>query len=68
MDSNKAIDLIGGTTAAAAFFEVKKQSVSEWRQKGIPRARVMYLRAVRPDIYAKATEKVGARKTAKKAA
>jgi hypothetical protein len=65
MDSNKAIDLLGGTTAAALFFEVKKPSVSEWRLKGMPRARAMYLRVVRPDIYAEATKKVGAGKTAK---
>jgi len=48
------IELLGGVTAAARFFEVKPPSVCGWRKKGIPRARLMYLRAVRPDIYAAA--------------
>jgi hypothetical protein len=51
MDSNKAIDLLGGTAAAARFFEVRQPTISEWRKTGFPRARLMYLRAVRPDIY-----------------
>ena len=59
MDSNLIIDRLGGTTAAARFFEVKAPSVSEWRKTGLPRARLMYVRAMHPDIYAEA-EKVGA--------
>lgn len=51
MNSNTAIDLLGGTTAAAKFFEVRPPTVSEWRKTGFPRAREMYLRAVRMDIY-----------------
>lgn len=51
MDANKAIDLLGGTAAAARFFEVRMPSVSAWRRSGLPRARAMYLRAVRPDIW-----------------
>jgi len=45
------IDRLGGTMAAAEFFEVKGGSVSPWRYTGIPRARMMYLRAVRPDLF-----------------
>ena len=51
MDQNKVIDLLGGTNAAARFFEVAPASVSEWRRNGIPKARAMYLRAARPDVY-----------------
>jgi len=51
MNSNTAINLLGGTTAAARFFEVRPPTISEWRKTGFPRAREMYLRAVRMDIY-----------------
>lgn len=51
VDPNVAIDLLGGTSRAARFFEVKMASVSGWRRSRIPRARLMYLRVVRPDIY-----------------
>lgn len=57
MDSNKAIDLLGGTAKAARFFEVRMPTISEWRHSGFPRARLMYLRAVRPDIVAEASSK-----------
>lgn len=56
MDSNHAIELLGGTAEAARFFEVKPPSVSEWRKTGLPRARLMYLRAIRPDIFAAAAK------------
>jgi len=45
------IDALGGTSAAARFFEVKAASVSKWRKKGIPRARLMYARLARPDLF-----------------
>jgi hypothetical protein len=31
--------------------EVNDSAVSQWRVAGIPRARLMYLRAVRPDLF-----------------
>lgn len=45
------IDRLGGTNKAAEFFEVSAPSISEWRKKGLPKARLMYLRAVRPDVF-----------------
>lgn len=45
------IDRLGGTMATAALLEVKGGSVTKWRYDGIPRARVMYLRVVRPDVF-----------------
>ena len=53
MDANKIIDSLGGTVAVADLCEVKPPSVSEWRNSGIPKARLMYLRAVRPDVFEK---------------
>lgn len=54
------IDRLGGTQAAAAFFEVKGGSVSVWRYKGLPRARMMYLRVVRPDLFEPAEQQAAA--------
>lgn len=42
---------LGGTTAVARLCEVEPPSVSEWKVRGIPRARLMYLKAVRPDVF-----------------
>lgn len=50
---NELIDKLGGTSKAAAFFEVSAPSISEWRKTGLPRARRMYLQAVRPDLVPK---------------
>ena len=51
---NAVIEELGGTAKAAEFFEIEPPSVSEWKARGcMPRARLMYLRVARPDIYAK---------------
>ena len=60
---NYVIDALGGSTAAARFFEVTVGAISQWRMSGIPRARLMYLRAMRPDIY-EAYQKLGSGETA----
>jgi hypothetical protein len=52
MDANDIIDLLGGTSEVAKLCEVRAPSVSEWRRNGIPPARLLYLRAVRPDVFA----------------
>lgn len=50
-EDSDLIDRLGGTTKAAEFFDVKPPSISEWRKTGIPRARMMYLRVARPDLF-----------------
>lgn len=52
MDANKIIDALGGTAEVARLCEVQPPSVSEWRHAGIPRARLKYLRLLRPDVFA----------------
>lgn len=51
MDANKIIDALGGTAEVARMCDVQPPSVSEWRKEGIPRARLMYLRLLRPDVF-----------------
>ena len=62
MDANKIIDALGGTSAVAELCRCRPPSVSEWRRDGIPSARLMYLQAIRPDVF----EKLGADKAALK--
>ena len=53
MDANKIIDGLGGTNAAAALCEVNAAAVSQWRKRGfIPPARLLFLKAVRPKLFA----------------
>jgi hypothetical protein len=56
-EHSRIIDAIGGTGEVAKLCEVLPSAVSQWRTDGIPRARLMYLRLVRPDVFkaAKAT-------------
>lgn len=44
------IEGLGGTRKAAQFFDISDQSVSDWRSKGIPKARLRHLRDVRPEL------------------
>lgn len=52
-DPNKIIDALGGTAETARMFNIAPPSVSEWRRLGIPRARLMYIEVVRPDLFGK---------------
>lgn len=50
MDANQVIDALGGTAAVAKLCKIKASSVSEWRHKCIPPARLMFLELARPDV------------------
>lgn len=51
MDTNKIIDDLGGTSAVAEMCNVTTGAVSQWRHDGIPEARLMYLKLLRPDVF-----------------
>jgi len=51
MDTNEIINLLGGTNAVADMCKVTKGAVSQWRTDGIPQARLMYLKLLRPDAF-----------------
>jgi hypothetical protein len=53
MDASKIIDDLGGTNAVAELCQVTPQAVSQWRDDGIPPARLMFLKLARPDICGK---------------
>lgn len=52
MTPNEIIDALGGTFRVAELCEVKPPSVSDWRKHGIPRARLMFLRIAKPEVFA----------------
>ncbi|SOD42405.1 carph-isopro domain-containing protein [Nitrosovibrio sp. Nv4] len=49
--ANEIIDALGGTNAVARLCNVKPPSVSGWREDGIPNARLMYLKVIRPEVF-----------------
>ncbi|EJZ58495.1 hypothetical protein I1A_002823 [Pseudomonas fluorescens R124] len=51
MNPNEIIDALGGTFRVAELCEVRPPSVSDWRKYGIPRARMMFLRIARPEVF-----------------
>lgn len=63
MDPNEIIDALGGTFRVAELCEVRPPSVSDWRKYGIPRARMMFLRVAKPEVF-KALEAGDQKKTA----
>lgn len=65
MDSNLIIDSLGGTNEVARICQVTAQAVSQWRESGIPQARLMYLKLARPEVFA---DQVGAQDETAKAA
>lgn len=50
MDAELIIEKLGGQARVAELCEVTPQAVFQWK-KGIPQARLMYLRAIRPDVF-----------------
>jgi hypothetical protein len=57
---NKIIDALGGSSAVAELCEVTVGAVSQWRTEGIPKARLMYLKVIRPDIFSPTKSKEAA--------
>lgn len=51
MTADEVIDALGGTFRVAEMCEVRPPSVSEWRKRGIPKARLLFLRLARPDVF-----------------
>lgn len=48
-EHSSLIDDLGGTSAVAAVFGIAPASVSDWRTKGIPKARRQTLALLYPD-------------------
>lgn len=57
MTPSEIIDALGGSTKVAEICKVTVGAVSQWRDSGIPSARLMYLRLLRPDVFFEADRK-----------
>ena len=54
MDVKLIIQKLGGNTAAARFFEIRPSAISQWKSANkIPNARLLHLKAARPDLFEK---------------
>jgi hypothetical protein len=59
MDSENIIQALGGTSEVARLCKCRPQAVSQWfgvdpttgKQREIPKARLMYLQAIRPKVF-----------------
>lgn len=52
MDARHIIKKLGGPSAVARFFECRPAAVSQWkRENRIPNARLLHLKAARPDLF-----------------
>lgn len=56
INANMIIDLLGGTAATARLCEIAPSSVSEWRTRGIPKARLQFLRLAKPEVFAESAK------------
>ncbi len=56
---SKIIDHLGGTAAVARIFDIAQPSVTKWRTEGIPKARLMYLEVVHPELFKPETKEAG---------
>jgi hypothetical protein len=53
LNPNEVIDALGGTSEVARLCEIEPPSVSDWRKFGIPKARLMFLRLAKPEVFAR---------------
>lgn len=60
MEAQEIISALGGTAETARICECSPQAVSQWIKDGIPKARLMYLKAVRPEVFADQKEQAEA--------
>lgn len=52
MNVKEIVDALGGDVRAAEFFEISRQAIAKFRkQNHIPRARLLHLKAARPDLF-----------------
>lgn len=51
IEANRIIDGMGGTVAVSNMFGITSGAVSQWRECGIPDARLFSIKILRPDLF-----------------
>lgn len=49
----RVIEALGGPSKIAELCEISRSAVSQWKDNGIPKAQLKFLKAVRPEVFAK---------------
>lgn len=52
-EASRIIDALDGTSKVAEIFDITTGAVSQWRDDGIPKARLQYIQLLRPDLFEK---------------
>ena len=61
MNVKHTIQQLGGPAKAALFFECTSAAISQWiRENKIPNARLLHLKAARPDLFESEQDKAAA--------
>ena len=63
----QVVQRLGGPSEVARLNGITPSAVSQWITNGIPQARLLYLKAIRPDVFGIAPKRRG-RKPAREAA
>ena len=53
-EADRIIDAMGGTVAVCELFGIISGAVSQWRESGIPDARMFSIKLLRPDLFEQA--------------
>lgn len=51
LEANRIIDAMKGTSVVADIFNITTGAVSQWRDEGIPDARLFSIKLLRPDLF-----------------
>lgn len=57
INSKEIINALGGTSKVAKIFNITMPSVTGWKSKGIPLARLMYLEVKYPHLFPKKSKR-----------
>jgi len=49
--AEEVIEAFGGPSETAKICEISKSAVSQWKNNGIPKAQLKFLKAARPKIF-----------------
>jgi hypothetical protein len=53
MDSTQIIEKLGGVAETARLCDVSMSAVSQWKENGIPKTQLKFLKLAKPEVFAK---------------
>lgn len=55
--AEEVIEAFGGSTRTAEICEISKSAVSQWKNNGIPKTQLKFLRALHPKVFEQLAER-----------